>query len=130
LGTRLPARPRERHDRARVELDRSLLADIPKAPGVYLMKNRFGEIVYVGKAKNLRDRVGSYFSQRLGYTRKMDGLLESLATIETVVVGNELQALLLESQLIRRYQPRYNTACGRTSSTRSSGSTSPPPGPG
>jgi excinuclease UvrABC nuclease subunit len=87
-----------------------MLAGVPKAAGVYLMKNAFGEIVYVGKAKNLRDRVGSYFSQQLGYTRKMDGLLESLAAIETVVVGNELQALLLESQLIRRYQPRYNTA--------------------
>nr|MBA3414538.1 GIY-YIG nuclease family protein [Chloroflexia bacterium] len=110
LGTRLPVRPRERHARSRADLDRALLADIPKAPGVYLMKNGFGEIVYVGKAKNLRDRVGSYFSQPLGYTRKMDGLLESLAAIETVVVGNELQALLLESQLIRRYQPRYNTA--------------------
>ncbi|MBA3415212.1 MAG: GIY-YIG nuclease family protein, partial [Chloroflexia bacterium] len=110
LGTRLPVRPRERHARGRADLDRALLADIPKAPGVYLMKNGLGEIVYVGKAKNLRDRVGSYFSQPLGYTRKMDGLLEALAAIETVVVGNELQALLLESQLIRRYQPRYNTA--------------------
>ncbi len=110
LGSRLPERPRERHARSRAELDRSLLADIPKAPGVYLMKNGFGEIVYVGKAKTLRERVGSYFSQPLGHTRKMDGLLESLASIETVVVGNELQALLLESQLIRRYQPRYNTA--------------------
>jgi DNA polymerase III epsilon subunit family exonuclease len=110
LGTRLPERPRQRHPRGRADLDRAMLAGVPKAAGVYLMKNAFGEIVYVGKAKNLRDRVGSYFSQQLGYTRKMDGLLESLAAIETVVVGNELQALLLESQLIRRYQPRYNTA--------------------
>jgi excinuclease UvrABC nuclease subunit len=58
----------------------------------------------------LRDRVGSYFSQPLGYTRKMDGLLESLERVEVEVVGSELEALLLESQLIRRYQPRYNRA--------------------
>jgi excinuclease UvrABC nuclease subunit len=64
----------------------------------------------VGKAKNLRDRVGTYFSQPLGYTRKMDGLIESLSRIQVEVVGSELEALLLESQLIRRYQPRYNTA--------------------
>ena len=46
----------------------------------------------------------------MGYTRKMDGLIESLSRIEVEVVGSELEALLLESQLIRRYQPRYNTA--------------------
>ncbi len=96
--------------RGRAVLDRSLLADIPKAPGVYLMRDAFDHIIYVGKAKNLRDRVGSYFSQPLGYTRKMDGLLESLVRVEVEVVGSELEALLLESQLIKRYQPRYNTA--------------------
>jgi DNA polymerase-3 subunit epsilon len=89
-------------------LDRSILADIPKCPGVYLMHDTNDRIVYIGKAKNLRERVSSYFSQPLGYTRKMDGLLESIARIETERTGSELAALLLESQLIRRYQPRYN----------------------
>lgn len=65
-------------------------------------------VIYVGKAKDLRDRVGSYYSQPLGYTRKMDGLLESIASIEVRVVGSELEALMLESQLIKRYQPKYN----------------------
>jgi DNA polymerase III subunit epsilon len=110
LGGGLPKRPSERHSSARTVLDRRMLDDIPKRPGVYLMKNVNDEIVYVGKAKNLRDRVGSYFSQRLGQTRRMDGLIESLARIDTVVVGSELEALLLESQLIRRYSPRYNRA--------------------
>ncbi len=96
--------------RGRAPLDRSLLNDIPKAPGVYLMRDAFDHVVYIGKAKNLRDRVSSYFSQPLGYTRKMDGLLESLVRIDVEVVGSELEALLLESQLIGRYQPRYNTA--------------------
>ena len=103
-------RPKERMPRASAIADRSMLADVPKAPGVYLFRDITDRVVYVGKAKNLRDRVGSYFSQPLGYTRKMDGLIESLKRIETVVVGSEIEALLLESQLIRRYQPRYNTA--------------------
>ncbi len=103
-------RPRDRVGRGSAVLDRSLLADVPKAPGVYLMRDQFGNVIYVGKAKNLRDRVSSYYSQPLGYTRKMDGLLESMARIDVEVVGSELQALLLESQLIKRYQPRYNTA--------------------
>ena len=84
--------------------------DNPRAPGVYLMRDANERVIYVGKAKNLRDRVGTYFSQPLGYTRKMDGLIESLSRIQVEVVGSELEALLLESQLIRRYQPRYNTA--------------------
>jgi len=109
-SARSSRRSKDAIGRGRAVLDRSLLADIPKAPGVYLMRDAFDHIVYVGKAKNLRDRVGSYYSQPLGYTRKMDGLLENLARIETVVVGSELEALLLECQLIRRYQPRYNTA--------------------
>lgn len=96
--------------RGRTQLDRGLLKDIPKLPGVYLMHDQYDHVIYVGKAKNLRDRVGTYFSQPVGYTRKMDGLLEHLSRIETVVVGSEIEALLLESQLIRRYQPRYNTA--------------------
>jgi len=96
--------------RANSVVDRSILATIPRAPGVYLMRDANEHVVYVGKAKNLRDRVGTYFSQPLGYTRKMDGLIESLSRIQVEVVGSELEALLLESQLIRRYQPRYNTA--------------------
>lgn len=96
--------------RARAPLDRSLLGDLPKAPGVYLIRDARGHVIYVGKAKNLRDRVGSYFSQPLGYTRKMDGLLESMTTVDTEITGSELEALLLEAQLIRRYKPRYNTA--------------------
>jgi excinuclease UvrABC nuclease subunit len=100
--------------RARSVLDRSLAHAMPKKPGVYLMKNDRGEIIYVGKSKNLRDRVSSYYSQPIGYTRKMDGLIEAVVEIDHEVVGSELEALLLESQLIRWYQPRYNTALKRS----------------
>ena len=110
IGRSATRRPRERMPRASSVVDRSMLTTIPRAPGVYLMRDANEQVVYVGKAKNLRDRVGSYFSQPLGYTRKMDGLIESLSRIQVEVVGSELEALLLESQLIRRYQPRYNTA--------------------
>jgi len=103
-------RPRDNVGRGRAVMDRSWLAAVPKRPGVYLMRDQLGHVIYVGKAKNLRDRVSSYYSQPLGYTRKMDGLLESMVKIDTEVVGSELQALILEAQLIRRFQPRYNTA--------------------
>ncbi len=103
-------RPRDDVGRARSLMDRAWLKDIPRKPGVYIMHGHDDEIIYVGKAKNLRDRLSSYYSQPLGYTRKMDGLIESMARVETEVVGTELQALILESQLIHRYQPRYNTA--------------------
>lgn len=96
--------------RARSVLDRTLAHNLPKKPGVYIMRDTRGEIVYVGKAKNLRSRVGSYYSQPIGMTRKMDGLIENVAAIDHEVVGSELEALQLESQFIRRYQPRYNTA--------------------
>ena len=110
LGSPRPKPAPDKRSRARTILDRFLLADIPRKPGVYLMRDVHGGIIYVGKAKNLRDRVSSYYSQPLGYTRKMDGLLESIDRIDVEVTGTELEALLLESQLIRRYQPRYNTA--------------------
>jgi DNA polymerase III epsilon subunit family exonuclease len=103
-------RPRDDVGRARSLMDRAWLKDIPRKPGVYIMWSHHDEIIYVGKAKNLRERLASYYSQPLGYTRKMDGLIESMARVETEVVGTELQALILESQLIHRYQPRYNTA--------------------
>jgi len=113
LRTSASARPSSRVrkpvGRASSILDRSHLSDIPHAPGVYIMRDADDRVLYVGKAKNLRKRVGSYYSQPLGYTRKMDGLIESLARIQVEVVGSELEALILESQLIRRYRPRYNT---------------------
>ncbi|MCS7050177.1 MAG: GIY-YIG nuclease family protein, partial [Thermomicrobium sp.] len=95
--------------RGRALLDRRLLDGVPELPGVYLMRDPLGRVLYVGKARNLAQRLRSYFAQPLGYTRKMDGLLESVVEIETVVVGSELEALLLESQFIQRYKPPYNT---------------------
>ena len=82
--------------------------EFPDKPGVYLMHDETGKVIYVGKAKVLKERLASYYNHPLGYTRKMDGLLQSVRSIETRVLGSELEALLVESQLIKQLQPRYN----------------------
>ena len=82
---------------------------LPTEPGVYLMKDRRGKVIYVGKAVNLRGRVRQYFQPASGDTRAFVPLLEGIvADIETVVTGNEKEALLLENNLIKRHQPRFN----------------------
>jgi excinuclease ABC subunit C len=84
------------------------LEALPTEPGVYLMKDRRGTIVYVGKAVNLRSRVRSYFT-RSGDTRVFVSLLDQLlGDIETVLVHNEKEALLLENELIKKHKPRFN----------------------
>lgn len=89
-------------------LDPARKREFPTQPGVYLMKDANQQVIYVGKAKCLKDRLSSYYSQPLGYTRKMDGLLQSVKDIETIVLGSELEALLHESRLIKELQPPYN----------------------
>jgi excinuclease ABC subunit C len=81
---------------------------LPTQPGVYLMKDKAGEIIYVGKAVNLRNRVRSYFT-RTGDTRAFVALLDQLlGDLETVLVSTEKEALLLENELIKRHKPRFN----------------------
>ncbi|MGE0009616.1 MAG: GIY-YIG nuclease family protein [Candidatus Babeliales bacterium] len=81
--------------------------DLPSLPGVYLFKNTQHEIIYVGKAKSLKDRVASYFHKH-GTDWKIDGLLSEFETIEHVVTHTEHEALLLEAQLIQEHMPKYN----------------------
>jgi excinuclease ABC subunit C len=84
------------------------LESLPTEPGVYLMKDRRGDVIYVGKAVNLRNRVRSYFT-RTGDTRAFVSLLDQfLGDIETVLVHNEKEALLLENELIKKHKPRFN----------------------
>lgn len=85
------------------------LANLPLEPGVYLMRDARAQVIYVGKAINLRTRVRSYFHQS-GDSRAFIGLLDSmLDAIEVVVVSDERAALLLENSLIKKYQPRFNS---------------------
>lgn len=89
---------------------RSKIANLPSAPGVYLMKDALGDIIYIGKAKSLRARVRSYFQEGSSDCRPFVRLLDRvLADIEVIVVENEKEALLLENELIARHSPRYNS---------------------
>ncbi len=81
---------------------------LPSDPGVYLYKNAEGEVIYVGKAKNLRARVRSYFVEGASENAKTGSLLREAADLEYIVVGNEREALALENNLIKQKKPRYN----------------------
>lgn len=87
------------------------IAALPARPGVYLMRDRNGKVIYVGKAKSLRNRVRNYF-QSATLRRsdpKIRGLIHSIADLETIVVHNEAEAILTEGKLIKEYKPFYNT---------------------
>jgi excinuclease ABC subunit C len=92
-----------RHDRLRARLK-----ELPERPGVYLHKNAGGEVIYVGKARNLRSRVGSYLVGRGARDAKTMTLINEIETIDFVTTNNELEAILLENNLIKTHQPRYN----------------------
>jgi excinuclease ABC subunit C len=81
--------------------------DVPTEPGVYLYRDEVGEIIYVGKAKNLRSRVKSYFQGR-DQSAKTRQLVLNIRSIDWVVVNNEVEALLLENKLIKQHIPKYN----------------------
>lgn len=84
--------------------------EIPSKPGVYIFRDRFGKVIYVGKANNLRRRLSHYFqpSQERRADPKLRSLIKSIDTWEYMIVRNEDESLLLESQLIKQYAPRYN----------------------
>ena len=84
------------------------LATLPDQPGVYLWKDAAGEIVYVGKAKSLRSRVRSYFGPDHEDSVKHAALVRQIAGLDTIVVANEPEALLLENNLIKAHNPRFN----------------------
>src|SRR4028118_343113 len=84
------------------------LKSLPAQPGVYLHKNAEGKIIYVGKAKNLKNRVRSYFQSGRGHDAKTRELVKRIADLEFIVVDNEVEALVLESNLIKKHKPRYN----------------------
>lgn len=89
---------------------RKKLSLLPHKPGIYLMKDRFGTVIYVGKARDLRKRVSQYFhpSRRMGWDLKFNALVEAIHDFDVHTVRSEPEALLLESKLIKEFHPRYN----------------------
>ena len=91
---------------------RKKLGTLPHKPGIYLMRDRFGTVIYVGKARDLRKRVSQYFqpSRRLGWDLKFKALIEAILDFDFHVVRSEPEALLLEGKLIKEFHPRYNVS--------------------
>jgi excinuclease ABC subunit C len=85
-----------------------LLEGLPTKPGCYLMKDEDGDVIYIGKAVNLRSRVRSYFHSSASHDRRTSEMVAKIDHIEWIVVGSELEALILEMNLIKRHQPHYN----------------------
>ena len=81
---------------------------LPNKPGVYLMKNSLGEVIYVGKAKILKNRVRQYFQNSKNHTEKVRAMVKNIAEFEYIVTDSEMEALILECNLIKKYSPRYN----------------------
>ena len=91
----------------RIEGLKSKVTDFPMTPGVYLMKNLQGKIIYVGKAKKLRNRVRSYFATQIE-SRKTQLLVRNINSIDYILTETEAEAFLLEASLIKKHKPRYN----------------------
>ena len=81
---------------------------LPFSPGVYLMKDKTGTIIYVGKAKKLKNRVSQYFQDSSAHNAKTRLMVSHIANFDYIVAGSEFEALVLECSLIKRHQPKYN----------------------
>ena len=87
---------------------KGILDTLPQKPGCYIMKNAAGEVIYVGKAVNLRSRVRSYFQEHADHERKVIKMVSQITDLEWIVVGSELEALIFEMNLIKKHRPRFN----------------------
>ena len=86
----------------------TILKNLPAKPGVYLLRNRRGKIIYVGKAKRLRNRVRSYFTTQADGNSKTLRMRTEVADIDFIITENEVKALILEETLIKKHKPRFN----------------------
>lgn len=91
----------------REELHQKVLT-LPKEPGVYIMKNKQDQVIYVGKAKVLKNRVSQYFQNEAKHTPKTRKMVENICNFDIIVCSSEFEALVLENQMIKKYQPKYN----------------------
>ena len=91
----------------REELKQAALS-LPYEPGVYLMKNAAGTVIYVGKAKKLKNRVSQYFQDTAAHNAKTRKMVSNVDHFETIAAATEFEALVLECSLIKHYMPKYN----------------------
>lgn len=84
------------------------LKNLPENPGIYIMKDEGNEIIYVGKAKNLKNRVSQYFKPSKGHGPKVVAMVERIRNLEYIITDTELEALILECNLIKKHKPKYN----------------------
>ena len=84
------------------------LKTLPENSGVYLMKDASGKIIYVGKARVLKNRVRQYFQAAKNHSAKVKAMVAKIADFETIITANEVEALILECNLIKKHRPRYN----------------------
>ena len=87
---------------------KKLLKTIPQTPGVYKMKDQSGTIIYIGKAKNLKNRVAQYFNTSRSHSIKTKKMVEKIHDIDFIECDGEFEALVLETNLIKEFRPRYN----------------------
>ena len=92
----------------RIETLHKKATALPEQPGVYIMKNKSGGIIYIGKAKNLKNRVSQYFGNVSGHTVKVRRMVENVNDFDYIIVGSEFEALVLECSLIKQNKPKYN----------------------
>lgn len=105
--TYAPARNQNKH---LIRIRNEVLPQVPVSPGVYFMKDRKGQVIYVGKAKSLKSRVRSYFTSIEAHPKRTRNLVDNIADVEWRELGSELEALLEESRLIKELKPRFNRA--------------------
>ena len=84
------------------------LKKLPDCPGVYMHKDKLGNIIYVGKAVSLKNRVRQYFQSKKNMPPKVRSMVDNIAEFEYITAGSEMEALILECNLIKKYRPKYN----------------------
>lgn len=82
--------------------------NLPKTPGIYMMKDKYGDIIYVGKSKKLKERVKSYFTNSKNHSRKVKRMVKNIEDLDVILTDTELDALLLECEMIKKIRPMYN----------------------
>lgn len=82
--------------------------NLPKTPGIYMMKDKYGDVIYVGKSKKLKERVKSYFVNSKNHSRKVKRMVKNIEDLDVILTDTELDALILECEMIKKIRPMYN----------------------